>query len=136
MDSNNHLRSNMRVARGLGSAKYGVKHWWMQRLTAVAMVPLSVWFVFSLMRAMLFEEPEMVGNWLGSPLNAVALSLFLMAMFYHSALGLQVIIEDYVKGAWKKYTLLIAINFACTALTAIAILSIIRLHFLDIPGVL
>lgn len=130
------LRSHMRVVQGLGSAKHGVKHWWWQRLSALAMIPLSVWFVFSLMRAMLFQEPEMVSNWLGSPFSAVALIVFLVAMFTHAALGVQVVVEDYVSCPWKKYTLLIANQFACTVLALIGILSIIRLHFLDVPGVL
>jgi succinate dehydrogenase / fumarate reductase, membrane anchor subunit len=130
----NHLRSHMSVVQGLGSAKHGVKHWCLQRLTALAMIPLSVWFVFSLMRAMLFPEPEMVTNWLGSPFSAVALVLFLVAMFVHAALGIQAVVEDYVKCPWKKYMLLIGNQFACTAFALIGILSIIRLHFLDVLG--
>ncbi len=136
MASSSDLRSHARIVEGLGSAKHGVKHWWWQRLTAVVMVPLLAWFMVSLLRAVLFPEPEMVSNWLGSPFNAVAMVVCVVAMFVHAALGVQTVVEDYVKAPWKKYTLLIVSQCSCFLLALLGTLSIIRLHFLDVSGVL
>lgn len=132
----NHLRSPMRVARGLGSAKGGTKHWWWQRLTAIALVPLSMWFVVSLLQAALFPEPYMVAEWLTSPLVAIALALLVIALFWHASLGVQVIIEDYCKTPPMKFTLLILNSFLCFGFAVISLLSIFRLHMLDLSGIL
>lgn len=126
------LRSKMRNAKGLGAAHHGVRHWWMQRITALALIPLSVWFVVSLMQAVMFPTPELVAEWLASPLNALMLVLMILALFTHACLGVQTVIEDYVKTPFAKYAVLIINYLGCILLAAVCALSILRLHFIDI----
>ncbi len=90
------LRSNLGKARGLGSAHEGSHHWLMQRVTAVALVPLVVWFVISVINATSFHGIDGVIYLLSSPFNAVCMILFLGAAIYHGTLGVKVVIEDYV----------------------------------------
>lgn len=119
------LRTPLSEAKGLGSAKEGVGHWWMQRLTAVALVPLAIWFAFVV--AMLESASyETVVVWLQSPVVAVLLILFIAATFYHTQLGLQVIVEDYVEG-WLKITSLVLINFLCIILTVAGIIALLKI---------
>src|SRR6185503_10251151 len=89
------LKSELARARGLGSAKEGVQHWWMQRLTALALIPLGLWLVASLVCNAGADHAAIV-RWLGSPVTLGALGLTLLAAFYHAVLGLQVVIEDYI----------------------------------------
>ncbi len=93
-------RSPLGTARGLGSAKSGTEHWMMQRLTSVAMLPLTLWFVWSLM-CMAGADYATFTAWLANPAIAVLLSAFCIVLFYHAALGLQVVIEDYVGGGMR-----------------------------------
>lgn len=104
------LQSPIARARGLGSAKEGVHHWWAQRLTAVALVPLSLWFIYSLV-AVTGAEYGAVISWLGNPLNAVLMLLFIFSLYYHAVLGVQVVIEDYIESEWQKIVCLILIKF-------------------------
>lgn len=132
--SSSELRSKLGKARGLGSAKQGVAHWWYQRLTAVAIAPLGLWFVYALLSLMREPGPVAVAIWFASPVSAVGVSLLLIALFWHAKLGLQVVVEDYVKSPFLKYALLLGNNFACFALAAVGILSVLKLHFLDIAA--
>ena len=92
-------------AKGLGSAHEGTKHWWLQRITAVALLPLTIWFVVSL-SSLAGQEREIVIAWFGDPLSAIALSALVLVGIYHAVLGLQVIIEDYVHcEGWKLCTI-------------------------------
>ncbi|MEN8719769.1 MAG: succinate dehydrogenase, hydrophobic membrane anchor protein [Oceanococcaceae bacterium] len=91
-------RSPLGAARGLGSAKSGTGHWMAQRLTAVAMIPLTLWFVWSLL-CMADASHEEMTLWLSTPLAATLMCAYALILFYHAALGLQVVIEDYVGGA-------------------------------------
>ncbi len=120
------LRSPLSQARGLGSAKEGVEHWWWQRLTAVALVPLTLWFVFSI-AGLAGAEREAVLAWIAAPLNAVGLILFLTALFHHSQLGLQVVVEDYVHAEFLKICTLVLIKFAHVALATVAIFSVLKI---------
>lgn len=104
------LRDPLKVARGLGSAKTGVHHWWLQRATAVALVPLSIWFLF-LVGDLVPADYPMVLATIGQPVNAVFLIVFAVCLFWHGALGLQVIVEDYVHTRWLELTLQIALRF-------------------------
>lgn len=119
------LRSPLAEAQGLGSAKEGASHWWVQRLTSVALVPLVLWFAFSV--ACL---PEMnhagFSEWLGSPVTATLLILFVVMMFYHLQLGLQVIIEDYVHSPWLKISSLVLMSFGCWVLATAAVISTLK----------
>ncbi len=122
------LRSPLSQARGLGSAKEGVGHWWAQRLTAFALIPLSLWFVYSLARYPLADYATMV-LWIKSPLVAVALVLFFAAMFYHAALGVQVVIEDYVANEALRFGGVILEKFAHFALGVGSVFAVLKLAF-------
>src|SRR5215467_5939885 len=95
------MRSPLGRAIGLGSAKEGVDHWWAQRITAIALVPLSLWFVSAAI-GLVGADLDTVQNWIGLPLPAILLILLLIGMFYHLSLGLQVVIEDYVHSEFPK----------------------------------
>ncbi|MFI4979641.1 MAG: succinate dehydrogenase, hydrophobic membrane anchor protein [Nevskiales bacterium] len=122
------LRSPLSQARGLGSAKDGVHHWWMQRLTALALIPLSLWFVFSIARYHLADYPTMI-LWLHNPYVAIALVLYFAALFYHSVLGVQVVIEDYVAGEALKLGSIVLVKFAHFALAAASIFAVLKIAF-------
>ena len=126
--SNKSLRSPIARARGLGSAKEGVGHWWTQRLTALALIPLSIWFVASVV-CLAGADQAAISQWLGAPLTLGALSLTLIAAFYHAVLGLQVVIEDYIHTKAVKLTLIILIQFAAFAFTAAGIIALLTLAF-------
>ena len=119
------LRTPLSEAKGLGSAKEGAGHWGLQRLTAIALIPLTIWLAFAV--AMLGDASyETVLAWLQTPYVAVLLILFVAATFYHTQLGLQVIIEDYVHG-WLRIVPLIFINFLCIALAVAGIAALLKI---------
>ncbi len=122
------LRSPLGQARGLGSAKEGVGHWWAQRLTALALIPLSLWFVYSIARFPLSDYAMMV-LWIKSPLVAVALVLFFVAMIYHAALGVQVIVEDYVANEGVKLLGIVIAKFALYALGVASVFAVLKIAF-------
>jgi len=105
------LQSPLGKFLGHGSAGHGTEHWWAQRVTAVALLPLGVWFVFALLGMESFEYGAVVA-WIGQPLNAILLSLLLIAVLYHSRLGLQVVVEDYVHTGWIKVSTLVTLQLA------------------------
>ncbi len=120
------LRTPLAEARGLGSAKEGVGHWWHQRLTSIALVPLTLWFGFSV--ALLgTADYYTVVDWIAHPVNAVLMILMLAIGFWHGALGIQVVIEDYVATEWKKLTLLLAVQFAAAVLALAGIFAVLRI---------
>jgi len=118
------LRSPVGRAIGLGSAKEGVEHWWLQRVTAVALVPLTLWFVVSVVR-LSGADIDTARDWLGRPLPSILLVLLLIATFWHTSLGLQVVIEDYVHTDLAKLGLLIVVRLACFALAVAGILAVL-----------
>jgi succinate dehydrogenase / fumarate reductase membrane anchor subunit len=122
------LRSPLGRVRGLGSAKDGTGHWWAQRLTALALIPLTLWFCIAVI-AMTGADHATVAAWAGSPLVAGLLLLLLVATFYHAALGLQVIIEDYVHHEMTKLVLVLAVKAASLVLALVGILSVLLLLF-------
>ena len=105
------LRSPLGRVLGLGSAKDGTEHWWAQRVTAVALVLLGGWFGYSLVRLESFTYMDAI-RFIGAPVNAVLLALFTLTLAYHSFLGVQVVIEDYVHGPGTKVTSLLLSRFA------------------------
>ena len=121
------MRSPLGRVVGLGSAQDGVEHWWLQRLTAVALVPLTIWFVASII-AHTASDYERFIAWLSTPLTTTFMTLLLIAMFYHTALGLQVVIEDYVHSA-AKIPLLVAMRLGCSALAVAGIMANLRIAF-------
>jgi succinate dehydrogenase / fumarate reductase membrane anchor subunit len=118
------LRSDLGRARGLGSAKEGVHHWWAQRVSAIALIPLSLWFVASIV-CLTDADRALAIRWLGSPVTLGLMSLFLVALIYHAALGLQVIVEDYIHGKAAKLVLLLLIQFAGIGLVAAGIIALL-----------
>ena len=121
-------RSALGQVRGLGSAKDGTGHWWSQRLTALALVPLSLWFMISLV-ALAGADHATVVAWIASPMVAGLLILLVAATFYHAYLGLQVVIEDYIQGEGWKLTLLLVSQAAAIVLGLAGVLSILMILF-------
>ena len=122
------LRSPLGRVRGLGSAKDGTGHWWAQRLTALALIPLGVWFCASVI-AMTGADYATVAAWASSPVVAGLLILLLATTFYHAALGLQVVIEDYVHHEMTKLLLILAVKAVSLVLALTAVLSVLILLF-------
>lgn len=121
------FRSAISRAAGLGTAKAGFEHWWTQRVTAVALLPLSVWFAASLI-AHSGMGYEAFRAWLGSPVTVVLMILLLITLFWHLMLGLQVVVEDYFHSSTKIWALL-AIRFLCFALAICGMVAILRIAF-------
>jgi len=111
------MRSPLGRAIGLGSAKEGLDHWWAQRITAVALVPLSLWFISAVV-GLVGADLETVQNWMSLPLPAILLILLLIATFYHLSLGLQVVIEDYVHTDFAKLGFVVVIRLLCFGRTS------------------
>ena len=120
------LRTPLGRVRGLGSAKEGVNHFWAQRMTALALVPLTVWFVISLF-SVLGADHGAVQAWVGSPVVAGLLILLLVATFYHAFLGLQVVIEDYIHSEALKLVTLVAVKGASWLLAVVGVVSVLVL---------
>ncbi|MBL8806761.1 MAG: succinate dehydrogenase, hydrophobic membrane anchor protein [Rhodospirillales bacterium] len=122
------LRSSLGRVRGLGSAKDGTSHWWAQRTTAIALVPLAVWFVVGAIAHAGAPLAEVKG-WLGHPVTAVLMLALVVAMFQHARLGLQVVVEDYVHCEALKIASVLAINGAALLFGGFAVFSILKLAF-------
>jgi succinate dehydrogenase membrane anchor subunit len=120
------MRSPLGRALGPGSAKHGVEQWRVERVTAIALVPLTVWFAASIVVHMNSDYATAIA-WLRTPLAATLMVLLLTALFYHTALGLQVVIEDYVHSG-LKFPVLVAMHFGCFALTVAGILAVLRIR--------
>jgi succinate dehydrogenase / fumarate reductase membrane anchor subunit len=120
------LRSPLSRAMGLGSAKEGVEHWWAQRVTALALVPLALWFVIAVIELAGADRALFV-DWVRQPLPAVFLVLLLIATFYHGALGLQVVIEDYVENETARFGLLIVMRLAAILFAVRGIFAVLKL---------
>jgi succinate dehydrogenase / fumarate reductase membrane anchor subunit len=122
------MRTPLGRVRGLGSAEEGVHHWWTQRLTAVALVPLTLWFVASLIQ-LAGADYGLVTAWIAQPVVAVLLMLLFASGFYHLALGLQVVVEDYVHEEPARIVTLVVIRFACWLLAVVAVFSVLKIAF-------
>ncbi len=116
------FRTPMGRVRGLGAAKEGVEHWWAQRLTAIALIPLTLWFVVGVVTHVGAPHAAALA-WLGQPWNAGLMILFIVAAFHHGQLGMQAVIEDYVHKEWLKLTLIVGIRYAAIVLGLAAILA-------------
>ncbi len=120
------MRSDLGKVRGLGASKSGTHHWWMQRMTAVGMLLLGLFLVASLAQGVAGSHAVFTA-WLAQPWVAVLMLLFVLTLFYHVRLGLQVLIEDYVHDHGNKYAALVALTFFCilgAAMGAFAILKV------------
>jgi succinate dehydrogenase / fumarate reductase, membrane anchor subunit len=119
------LRTPMRRVLGAGSARGGVHHWWVQRLTAVALVPLSVWFAVSLL-ALPSLDHATVAAWMRQSSTALLLILLVLVAASHSRLGLEVVVEDYVQGPGARTVTLVVVNFVHVLLAAAGVLAVLR----------
>ncbi len=120
------LRTPLARARGLGSAKEGTQHWWLQRVTAIALVPLTLWFVISMMFIATADYATVVA-WFSQVCNSAVMIFFVLAMLYHACLGLQVVLEDYVHDEGLKLASLLAVKFLSVLLAITAIVAVIRI---------
>lgn len=118
-------RTPLSRVRGLGSAKAGSHHWWMQRVTAVALMPLSL-VAISLLNSLFNDTYAQTVAWLASPLNSTLIIAWLLAVFYHSALGLQVVIEDYVAAEGAKIAAIWSVNLIFFLLALAGVLAVLR----------
>jgi succinate dehydrogenase / fumarate reductase membrane anchor subunit len=122
------LRSPLGRVRGLGSAKSGTEHFWAQRVTAVALIPLTLWFVFSVM-SLGGADHAAASAWMQSPVNAVLLLLLIVATFHHMQLGMQVVIEDYIHVEALKIGALVIVKGASLLLGVAAAFAVLKVSF-------
>jgi succinate dehydrogenase / fumarate reductase membrane anchor subunit len=125
---NSDLRTPLSRARGLGSAKEGVHHFWAQRITAVALIPLVAWFAISLIM-MSGADYAVVRAWIGSPVVMVLLTLTIVIGLHHGQLGMQEVVEDYVHGEGLKLALIVLLRFIAVFFGLAAIVAILRIGF-------
>lgn len=119
------LRSPLSKANGLGSAKHGFSHWWWQRVSAIALIPLTVWFVYSLICLVGADHVDATA-WLSRPINATLMLIFVLTALFHGQTGLQVIIEDYIHTKWQNLSLLLFIKFSAVILGVLATISVLK----------
>jgi succinate dehydrogenase / fumarate reductase membrane anchor subunit len=119
-------RSPLARVRGLGSANAGTSHWWMQRVSAVALIPLSFWLITLLELSFNAPYQETVA-WLAAPVNTVCIVAWVLAVFYHAALGLQVVIEDYIAAEGIKIVAVWTVNLSFLLLALAALVAVFRI---------
>ena len=122
------FRTPLAQVRGLGSAKSGTHHWWLQRLTAVALIPLSLWFVASLL-SIATADYASAAAWLQTPAAAILCCAFIVAVFYHGQLGLQVVLEDYVHTEWLKLTCIVVAKLLSLLLAGVCLFAVLKVAF-------
>lgn len=122
------IRTPLGRARGLGSAKDGTHHWWVQRVSAMAMTPALLYLLTQLPQIVTHDRDAFM-IWLSQPCPALALGVFIAAAFYHAALGVQVIIEDYIHCEGQKFALLLVNKLAFLFLGIAAVYAIVRINF-------
>ncbi len=120
------LRSPLGRVLGLGTAKDGTSHWWGQRVSGAALVVLGLWFAVAI-AVMPGRAHAEAASFIGEPLHAVLLMLLTVTMAYHSYLGVQVVIEDYVRGHGLKIASLVLSRFAHVFLAVMGLYAILRL---------
>ncbi|MCP4329522.1 MAG: succinate dehydrogenase, hydrophobic membrane anchor protein [Alphaproteobacteria bacterium] len=120
------FRTPMKTARGLGSAKDGTAHWWAQRLTALALIPLTIWFVASV-AALTGADHAVFLQWISSPVVTVLLVLLIVATFHHAQSGIQVVIEDYVHSEPIKISAIIAVKGLAIVLGVASVVAVLRI---------
>lgn len=126
--NNDSIRTPLGRARGLGSAREGAHHWWMQRASSVALIPLCLFFLMQFDRIVTTDHAAFIA-WAAEPCVAVGLLLFIVTAFYHAALGIQVIVEDYVHGEGAKIAVLLLNKIFFFFLGVAAVFAVIRISF-------
>lgn len=122
------MRTPLARARGLGASHSGVRAWWAERLTSAALVPLTIWFVISVI-VLLGSPRAVVAHWVGRPIDTVLLLALIGVTFHHMQLGLQVVIEDYIHVESVKLIALLAMKAVTILLALACIVSVLRLAF-------
>lgn len=125
-DTGTQLRSPLGRVRGLGSARGGTRHWWLQRVTSLALLPLTLWFAVSA-ASLAGASHDRVTGWIGDPVNAVLLLAAIGLTFHHTAAGLQVVVEDYARPEWAKVGGILAIKAICWLLALASALAVLRI---------
>lgn len=120
------IRTPLARVRGLGTAKDGTHHWWLQRATAVALVPLTLWFVIALL-SVSHADYETFRQWLSNPYRAGLMVALLVTVFYHASLGMQVIYEDYVRPEGAKFLALLITQLVLFVLGAVSIVAVLKI---------
>ncbi len=120
------MRSQLGRVRGLGAAKSGVHHWWAERVTSIALVPLTLWFIAAMIH-LLGAPHEVVLDWMASPLTIVLMLCLVLTTFHHMQLGLQVVIDDYVHVESTRFLLLLGLRAGTAILALLCVVSILRL---------
>lgn len=123
------FQSPLAKVRGLGSAKAGTRHFWMQRITAITLIPLSLWMV-SYTELLLNATHEEIISSIAGPLDTSLAIAWVIAAFYHAALGLQVVIEDYVHTEWRKITSIWVVKLGFLFFGIASIVAIFRISLL------
>lgn len=122
------MRTPLGKVRGLGSARDGTHHWWMQRVTAISNIPLIIFLVYFVISHLGASRAELVAS-VANPFVAILLSLTMISVLWHMRLGLQVVIEDYVHGHAAKFAALLANSFFTLALGVAAVYAILKMSF-------
>lgn len=122
------LRSPLGTVIGLGSAKSGVHHWWVQRLTSIALVPLTIWFTVSLASLPALDHVTVV-SWMAQSWTALLLVLLVLVATYHSQLGVRVVVEDYVHNTGLRTITLVTLTFLHAFLAVAGVFAILKVAF-------
>lgn len=120
------MRSPLGRVRGTGAAKAGVEHWWAERVGATALVPLTLWFLISVLSMLGAEQPA-VAAWIARPWNATLLIILVALTFHHAQLGLQVVFEDYMDNGWRRTAAILSVKGASLFLALLGALSVLKL---------
>jgi succinate dehydrogenase / fumarate reductase, membrane anchor subunit len=120
------LETPLHKVEGLGSAHSGVTHFWRQRVTAAALVPLAIWLAVSLLGLIGAHEAAALA-FLSQPLNAILMAAFILIAVYHMALGMQVVIDDYIYVNWQKLTLMLVMRAFALAVIAVSLYALLRI---------
>jgi len=120
------IQTPLGKVRGHGASHTGTRHYWLQRLTAIALVPLTLWFVWAVVRYVGAPYAEVIA-FLGHPVSAVAMLMFVLMALGHMLLGVQVVIEDYIHKEGSKIALLLLLNFVVLAIAITCVVAVLRM---------